>query len=107
MRTVSGASDDTADEATTSDESGARSVEVPMRVYKTVTVFGTLFAVVFVLGGFVLLDVATDRATADIGEVDPILAVLGLLSIVAGAGIYILSTRFRAPGMGSSKDDAD
>jgi len=78
-----------------------------MRVYKTVTVFGTLFAIVFVLGGFVLLDTATNSARAELGEVDPVLAVLGLLSIVAGAAVYVLSTRFRAPGMGSSKDEED
>ena len=33
--------------------------------------------------------------------------VLGLLSILAGAAVYVLSTRFRAPGMGSSKDEED
>ena len=86
---------------------GGRDVEVPMRVYKTVTVFSTLFAVAFVLGGFLLLDRATDRATASLSEVDPILAVLGLLGIVAGAAVYAFGTRFRAEGMGTPKDRPD
>ena len=78
-----------------------------MRVYKTVTVFSTLFAVVFVLGGFLLLDRATDRATAALSEVDPVLAVLGLLGIVAGAAVYAFGTRFRAEGMGTPKGESD
>ena len=86
---------------------GGRDVVVPMSVYKTVTVFSTLFAVVFVLGGFVMLDNATDRATAPLAEVDPVLAVLGLTSILAGAAIYAFSTRFRAEGMGKPKTDSD
>jgi len=86
---------------------GGRDVEVPMRVYKTVTVFSTLFAVAFVLGGFLLLDRATDRATASLSEVDPVLAVLGLLGIVAGAAVYAFGTRFRAEGMGTPKDRPD
>ena len=89
------------------DRSDARDVEVPMRVYKTVTVFSTLFAVIFVLAGFLLLDRATERATAAFSEVDPVLAVLGLLSIVAGAAVYAYGTRFRAEGMGKPKDRSD
>jgi len=84
-----------------------RDVVVPLRVYKAVTVFSTLFAVAFVLGGFVLLDVATDRATADVGEIDPVLLLVGLAGIVGGAVVYALGTRFRAEGMGKPKDEAD
>jgi len=92
-------------------DGGSRDVVVPLRLYKTVTVFSTLFAVAFVLAGFVLLDTATDRATADVGEIDPLLAILGLASLVGGAAIYAFSTRFRAEGMGmgmrKSKDESD
>jgi hypothetical protein len=97
-----------ADDPTDEEQSaGSREVVVPLRLYKTVTVFSTLFAVVFVLGGFVLLDVATRRGVADFSEIDPVLASLGLLALVAGAAVYAFSTRFRAEGMGKSKDDAD
>jgi len=87
--------------------SGRRDVVVPLRLYKTVTVFSTLFAIAFVLGGFVLLDVATDRATADVSEINLVLALLGLAGIVGGAAVYVFSTRFRAEGMGKSKDQSD
>ncbi|MEF8782376.1 MAG: hypothetical protein V5A39_09730 [Haloarculaceae archaeon] len=96
-------------ESDRSQDSGpqSRDVVVPLRLYKTVTVFSTLFAVAFVLGGFVLIDVATDRATADVSEIDPVLAILGLAGIVGGAAIYAFSTRFRAEGMGKAKDESD
>ena len=101
--------DDPADAATETSAEGSRErdVVVPLRVYKTVTVFSTLFAVVFVLAGFVMLDSATNRATAPLSEIDPLLASLGLLSLVGGAAVYAFSTRFRAEGMGKSKDDSD
>ena len=94
-------------EGSSADEPQPRDVIVPLRLYKTVTVFSTLFAVAFVLGGFVLIDVATDRATADISEIDPVVAILGLAGIVGGAAIYAFSTRFRAEGMGKPKDESD
>jgi hypothetical protein len=87
--------------------SGTRSVVVPDRVYKAVTVFSTLFAVVAVVGGFVMLDVATQRATLALSEADPVLALAGVGLIVAGAVTYAFSTRFRADGMGNAKDDTD
>ena len=92
---------------TVEDPEGRRDVVVPLRLYKTVTVFSTLFAVAFVLAGFVLLDTATDRATADLAAVDPVTGVLGLVSLVAGAAVYAFSTRFRTAEMGKAKDDAD
>jgi hypothetical protein len=94
-------------ETDTGTEAGSRDVVVPLRLYKTVTVFSTLFAIVFVLGGFILLDVATDRATADVSEIDPVVAIVGLAGIVGGAAVYAFSTRFRAEGMGKSKDESD
>jgi hypothetical protein len=89
------------------DDDKTRDVEVPMRVYKAVTVFTTLFAVVTVVGGFVVLDSATNRARASFSEIDPLLALVGIGLIVAGAAAYAFSTRFRAEGMGKSKDDTD
>ena len=114
MTDASDASDSTAppDEATTDGgttdgETGGRDVAVPMHVYKAVTVFSTLFAIVAVVVGFVLLDEATQRATAAPEEVNVALAVGGLLTIAAGAGTYAFSTRFRAAEMGNPKDEAD
>ena len=86
---------------------GGRDVVVPLSLYKTVTVFSTLIAVVFVVGGFLLLDAATRRASLPASEVDPVLAILGLLSIVGGAAVYAFAARFRAPGMGTPKPDDD
>jgi hypothetical protein len=86
---------------------GGRDVEVPMDVYKAVTVFSTLIAVLFVVVGFVVLDEATQRATAAPEEVNIILAVVGLGTIALGAGTYAFSTRFRAAEMGNAKDGAD
>ncbi|WP_458187365.1 DUF7315 family membrane protein [Haladaptatus sp. NG-WS-4] len=85
----------------------SREVVVPLRMYKVVTVFSTLFAVITVVGGFISLDVATDRATAPLPEVDFPLAIFGLILIAAGTVVYAFSTRFRAEGMGKSKDDSD
>lgn len=78
-----------------------------MRVYKTVTVFATLIAMVAVILGFVALDVATNRAQADPSEVNVLVALGGLGSIVLGAFVYAFSTRFRTEGMGKSKDESD
>jgi hypothetical protein len=89
------------------DDPETRSVVVPNRVYKAVTVFSTLFAVVAVVGGFIVLDAATKRASVALSEADPILALAGIGLIVAGAATYAFSTRFRAAGMGNAKDDTD
>jgi hypothetical protein len=89
------------------DDPETRSVVVPNRVYKAVTVFSTLFAVVAVVGGFIVLDAATKRASVALSEADPILALAGIGLIVAGAATYAFSTRFRAAGMGNAKDGTD
>jgi len=111
---MAGAGDTDSDESDTSVDidrprraDDGSDVVVPLRLYKTVTVFSTLFAVVFVLAGFVLLDSATNRATAELSEVDPVLGVLGLASLVFGAAVYAFSTRFRTEEMGKAKDDSD
>ena len=106
---MSGSPDPDSEADSRSDRDGARSsrsrtVTVPLAVYKTVTVFSTLFAVIGVVAGFVLLDSATDRATADLAEVDPLLALLGLGLIVAAAITYAFSTRFQAEEMSKPKD---
>ncbi len=98
---------DTPEEDADARAEGARDVVVPLRVYKAVTVFSTLFAVVFVLAGFVLLDEATNRATAELSEIDPVMAILGLGLLVGGSAVYAFSTRFRTEGMGKSKDESD
>jgi uncharacterized membrane protein len=115
---VSRAADDRAAES-----DGRRDVVVPMRLYKTITVFSTLIAIVGVVVGFVLLDAATIRLSLlrrlvigllrTVGIVPPsallsgVLAVLGLAAIGLGAGVYVLGTRFRARGMGNPQEDAD
>jgi hypothetical protein len=84
---------------------GGRDVVVPLRLYKTVTVFSTLFAIAAILAGFVLMDQGTQRATASPEEVSLPVVALGLSLIVGGSAIYAFSTRFRAEGMGKPKDD--
>ncbi|QIB73451.1 hypothetical protein GL213_11795 [Halogeometricum borinquense] len=102
---------------------GRRDVVVPLRLYKTVTVFSTLIAVISVVVGFMFLDAATLnvsfvgalitdlRTTLGLSIADDvlstILAVAGLAIIGFGAGVYILGTRFRAQGMGKSQEDSD
>jgi hypothetical protein len=94
-------------DADSETDDAARTVVVPDRIYKSVTVFSTLFAVVTVVGGFILLDSATNRATATLSEIDPLGALAGLALILLGAVTYAFSTRFQAEGMGNPKDDAD
>ena len=107
---------------TTESESGRRDIVVPMRVYKTVTVFSTLLAVVSVVIGFLFLDAATLNVSL-VGDLvrfilvilnisipesvlSSLFAVIGLGSIGLGAGVYVIGTRFRAQGMGKSQEDA-
>ena len=110
-------------DADSAESGGRRDVVVPMRLYKTITVFSTLIAILGVVLGFVLLDAATIRlsllrravtgALRVVGVVPPetvlsaVLAVFGLASIGVGAGVYVLGTRFRARGMGNPQEDAD
>ncbi|WP_336022068.1 DUF7315 family membrane protein [Halobellus salinisoli] len=124
------------DSSTTSEESAGsprdggdgpearrgRDVVVPMRIYKTVTVFSTLIAVVSVVFGFMLLDAATLNVSflGNIvrgalaafglaiggGLLSTVFAALGLAIIAFGAGVYVIGTRFRARGMGKSQEDS-
>jgi len=108
---VDGAPSESADAAAASEDVTSspddRYVEVPTHVYKRVTVFSTLFAVVTVVAGFLLLDSATRRATLELSEVDPLLALAGLGCIVLGAVTYAFSTRFQTAGMGNAKEESD
>ena len=92
-------------ERTDVEEPGGEDVVVPLRLYKTVTVFSTLFAVATILAGFVALDRGTLRATASPEAVSLPLVGVGIGLIVAGSAVYAFSTRFRAEGMGKPKDD--
>jgi len=94
---------DTSEDAEVSD----RDVVVPLELYKVVTVFSTLIAGASVVFGFVVLDTATQRASAPPEEIDPVLALLGLFLIAGGGAIYAFSGRFRAPGMGTTKNGDD
>ena len=101
---------------------GRRDIVVPMRLYKTITVFSTLIAVVGVVLGFVFLDAATLQVSAlraviagalgalgisvADGLLSTALAVVGLSIIAFGAVVYTLGTRFRAQGMGKSQEDS-
>ncbi|QLG29389.1 hypothetical protein HUG10_01530 [Halorarum halophilum] len=103
------------------DQRGSRDIVVPLRLYKTVTVFSTLIAVGCVVIGFALLDAATLQVSlvrtflvdllgfvglspaSDV--LTGIFAVLGLAIIAFGAGVYVVGTRFRAEGMGNAQDD--
>lgn len=91
--------DDGAADGPRAGPAGRREVVVPLRLYKTVTVFSTLVAVGAVLGGFVVLDRATESAGAAPSDVNVALALLGVAAIALGAATYAFSTRFRTAGM--------
>ncbi|MFC7136486.1 DUF7315 family membrane protein [Halobaculum litoreum] len=98
---------------------------VPIALYKRITAYSTLTAVVAVVLGFVMLDAATLQvsltrrfvvgAFGAVGVVPPetfltaLFSVVGLGLIAFGAGVYVLGSRFRAAGMtaenGNSQDD--
>ena len=92
---------DTIDDGAVSD----RDVVVPLPLYKVVTVFSTLIAGTAVVAGFIVLDEATQRASVPLRDIDPALALLGLFLIAGGGALYAFSGRFRAPGMGTTKND--
>ncbi|ACV10763.1 hypothetical protein Huta_0576 [Halorhabdus utahensis DSM 12940] len=104
--TDAGAETDQA-ESTGASDAGRRDVIVPLRVYKAVTVFSTLFAILAIVVGFVVLDTATNRGMAAVSAIDPLLALLGLGSILFGAVVYAFSTRFRTEGMAGEGGETD
>ena len=105
------------------DEGGRRDIVVPLRLYKTITVFSTLIAAVSILIGFILLDAATLRVsvlrslivagieavgiTPNQDLLGGLLGIAGLGLMAFGSGVFVLSSRFRAPGMGNAQEDAD
>ena len=111
--------DDAVSEGTSASGRG-REVVVPMALYKRVTVFGTLVAILTVLFGFMALDAALySRSIVRVnvlwlleqvglptapGVVSAAFAVIGLGLVVLGAWAYVLSTRFRTEEMGTARD---
>lgn len=99
-----------------------RVIVVPKRLFKVVTVFSTLLAVVTYLIGFVLIDAATLQVSivrrligfllgsVGIGVPEDVLtaalAILGVSFILAGTAAYVLGTRFQAQGMRKSQEDS-
>ena len=93
-----------------------REVVVPFRLYKAVTVFSTLAAVVTYFVGFTLIDAATLQIsfvrTAIVYLLNSAglfpsndllvatLVITGIAFLVAGTTVYVLGTRFRGHGMG-------
>jgi len=116
-------SDAAGESATDASPGRGRDVVVPLRLYKTITVFSTLIAATSILAGFILLDAATLQVsvlrslivlaietvgvTPDQGILTGLLGVVGLSLMALGSGVFILSSRFRAAGMGNSQEDAD
>lgn len=116
-------SDTPAEPRESDDQPGPRDVVVPMEVYKVVTVFSTLIAVPAVVLGFMFLDAATLQVSfmrrivltilsavglvPDSAVLSAVLAIVGLLLIALGAGVYVLGARFRAEGMGNAEEDAN
>jgi hypothetical protein len=102
---------------------GPRDVVVPTRVFKLVTVVTTLLAVPAVVLGFMFLDAATLQTTVaratvllvvswlgvpvDESVLSVVFGLVGIALIVAGAGIYVVGSRFRAAGMGNAEEDTD
>ena len=105
------------------ESTGRRDIVVPIRLYKTITVFSTLIATGCILGGFILIDAATLQVSVlrrlllgglsavglsiDQELFSAILAIGGLTLMAAGTGVFVLSSRFRAPGMGNAQEDSD
>mgnify|MGYP007091090244 FL=1 len=115
--------DAASDDTVSAEATGRRDIVVPIRLYKTITVFSTLIATVCILGGFILIDAATLQVSvlrrlllsvlAGVGLTPEqelfsgVLGVGGLSLMAVGTGVFVLSSRFRAPGMGNPQEDSD
>ncbi|GAB7010638.1 DUF7315 family membrane protein [Halorubrum trueperi] len=100
-----------------------REVVVPFRLYKVVTVFSTLAAVLAYIVGFTLIDAATLQlsvvrtvivyllGSVGLAPSDDMLvaglSIAGVAFIVGGTAVYVLGTRFRGRGMGKSQDGSN
>ena len=116
-------SDESASAEPADSATGRRDIVVPMRLYKTITVFSTLIATVCILAGFILLDAATlqvsvlravlldvlARVGLTVGQelFSVVLGIGGLSLMAVGTGVFVLASRFRAPGMGNPQEDSD
>jgi len=103
-------------------ESGRRDIVVPLPLYKTITVFSTLIATLCILAGFILLDAATLQVSilrrlfvtgalavglpVDQELLSVLLGIAGLSLMALGAGVFVLSSRFRTAGMGNAQEDS-
>ena len=84
-----------------------REVIVPIPLYKSIIVISTTFSIFALVGGFVLLDSATQRATKPLSQIDPLFSLIGLSLIAIGTIVYAFTTRFKTHGMTitNSKED--
>ncbi len=105
------------------NDAGPRDIVVPTRLFKLITVVTTLLAVPTVVLGFMFLDAATLQTSVARGTVlfilswlgipveetvvSALLGLVGITLIAAGAGIYVVGSRFRAAGMGNAEEDTD
>jgi len=62
---------------------------------------------VSVLRRLLLGGLATVGLSVDQELFSAILAIAGLSLMAAGTGVFVLSSRFRAPGMGNAQEDSD
>lgn len=77
-----------------------------MPIYKAVTVFSTLFAVLGVVFGLILIDRGTDRGMASADEINLWITAFGVGMIVAATIVYAFSTRFTPGERETDKGDS-
>ena len=82
-----------------------REVIVPNQLYKSIVVISTAFSILTIVIGFILLDMATQRATTPLSQIDPLFASIGLSLIGLGTIVYAFATRFKTQGMAMTKGD--
>ncbi len=86
-----------------SGTNGRRQVAVPIELYKIVTIFTTLIAVLAIVIGFLLIDSGTNRLRAPADEVNLVVTVAGVTMIALATVIYAFSTRFTPPERANDK----
>jgi len=83
-----------------------RHVDVPMPIFKAVTVFTTFFAIGLIIIGLLLVDRGTDRARAPADDIDIWITALGVACIVLAAIVYAFSTRFTPEQRANDKGES-
>lgn len=68
-------------------------IVVSERAYKATAVFTTLACIALIVVGFLLVDAAIGWPTG--GNADAPLALAGLATMLAAAGLYVFSLRFK------------